>query len=424
MDLNAQQKKSLFTNYFVTLHPSILMSVSVSRPKVLLVGGGLTSAAIASLLAERKANVSVTVWDKAGRTGGRMTTHRRGGGGAGQVDLGAQYITATSSYQATHARYYRELIKAGVLRPLVNPTKSQLVDRVTRTEIGKMMEVGGRKKTGISVSLDDKFWEDPQESDQPVYLVRSSNYVTPAGVESIVDYFWRKSGCLVDTFHPLQKLDLVDRQWVAKTGRKVEQFDCVVTTMPIPQLLGEFPAPEGVMKGNFLDIIKKDEMLYNNLRSIKFNSIFCLGLFYDSPLKENLGLNYKFKYFPQDPVIRFISMDNLKRGDSQSPTCISVQSQVSYAKQNLHKTKQEMTGPLLTHLHSILPNLPPPSSITPHKWRYSQTSIPYPGEPGCVFLHSDPPLVAAGDSFTHSNMDGCLASADTTVDSICAALRL
>ena len=68
--MNAQQKKSLFINYFVTLHPSILMSVSVSRPKVLLVGGGLTSAAIASLLAERKANVSVTVWDKAGRTGG------------------------------------------------------------------------------------------------------------------------------------------------------------------------------------------------------------------------------------------------------------------------------------------------------------------------------------------------------------------
>ena len=58
------------------------------------------------------------------------------------MDLGAQYITATSSYQLSHARFYREHIKVGLLRPLVTSSRSQLVDMVMRTEIGEKMEMG------------------------------------------------------------------------------------------------------------------------------------------------------------------------------------------------------------------------------------------------------------------------------------------
>jgi len=394
--------------------------MSVTKPRVLLVGGGLTSAATACLLADRA--VSVSAWDKAGRPGGRMTSHRRG---AGQVDLGAQYITATSSYQASHARFYKELTRAGLLRPLTTSTKSQLLDKVTRTEIGeRVVVVGGREKTGTSVSLDDKFWEEPSGESEPVSLARSSNYVTPLGVESIVNYFWKKSGCVVDGFHPLQELDMVNGKWIAKTGQKVEHFDLVVTTMPVPQLLGEYPAPEGLIRGNFLDYVKEDEQIYSNLRSVRFNSIFCLGLFYDKSLHSMPGFNWKAKYFPLDPVIRYVSFDNLKRGDTKSPISMSVQCQVAYAMENKHKSKEEMRSPLMSHLSNLLPNLPPPSSILCHKWRYSQTSHPYPGEPGCVLLHPSPPLLAAGDSFTHSNMDGCLVSATKTADMICHTLGL
>merc|ERR1719154_170284 len=212
---------------------------------------------------------------------------------------------------------------------------------------------------GYSVSLDDKFWEKPLDTAQPVNLVRSNNYVTPAGVESVVDYFWKKSGYKVDTFHPVEKLDLVNKQWVVQTGKKAENFDCVVTTMPVPQLLGEYPAPEGMIGGNFHDIIRGDQKLYDNLRSIQFNSVFCLGLFYGTQIQPGVhGINWKAKYFPQDPFIRFISIDNLKRGDSQSHLSLSVQSQLSYAKENLHKTKQEMPSSLLRQLNSILPSLP------------------------------------------------------------------
>jgi len=62
-------------------------------------------------------------------------------------------------------------------------------------------------------------------------------------------------------------------------------------------------------------------------------------------------------------------------------------------------------------LYHLLPELPPPSSLVPHKWRYSQTSVPFEGTPGAVVLHQSPTLIAAGDSFSHSNFDGCIASA-------------
>jgi len=332
-------------------------------------------------------------------------------GGEGQVDLGAQCITATSIHKDTHQDYYRELVRAGLLKPLITSTKTQLVDTITRTEIGERAKVVNGEKLGVSISLDDKFWEQPVDPHKPVTLVRSSNYVAPMGVESIVNYFWKKSGCVVKSFHPLEQLDMLNKEWVAKTGIKEEKYDCVVTTMPVPQLLGDSPAPEGIVSGNFLKIIRKDENLFRKLKSVKFNTIFCLGLFFDTSLNSELGFNWKAKYFPMDPVIRYISIDNLKRGDLMSPTSIAVQCQVSYSMANKHKSKEEMISPMMKHLNILLPNLPPPSYTLSHKWRYSQTSQPYPGEPGCVLLNHSPPLLGAGDSFTHSNMDGCILSA-------------
>ena len=52
-------------------------------------------------------------------------------------------------------------------------------------------------------------------------------------------------------------------------------------------------------------------------------------------------------------------------------------------------------------------------------FRYSQVSRPYRNSPGCVVLSDDPaPLIAAGDAFTHSNFDGCVASAKAVIDQL------
>ena len=220
----------------------------------------------------------------------------------------------------------------------------------------------------------------------------------------------------LEVLRPLEKLNHVNGhcpfrngKWVAKGGGREEEFDAVVTTMPVPQLLATPPRPEGFIEGNFLDVVPKD--ILNKLKAVRYNSVFCLGVFFDVAVAEALGISWRAKYFPEDPIIRYISIDTARRGHPSSPTSICVQSHVSFAAENLHKTKQEMQEPLLDALYRLLPELPSPASIVSHKWRYSQTLKPYEGAPGAVVLHQGPTLVAAGDSFSHSNFDGCLASA-------------
>jgi predicted NAD/FAD-dependent oxidoreductase len=86
------------------------------QPRVLVVGGGLTAAALAHQL--RGAGAAVSAWDKAGRSGGRFTSHRRPDGGAGQVDLGGQFLTVTEGWRASHRAHYARLVSKGLLRPL------------------------------------------------------------------------------------------------------------------------------------------------------------------------------------------------------------------------------------------------------------------------------------------------------------------
>jgi renalase len=237
-------------------------------------------------------------------------------------------------------------------------------------------------------------------------------YMGECAVQAIVEDYWASSGLELQVRRPLERLDLAGPEWAAEDGAgRKEGFDCVVTTLPVPQLLGTPPSPEGTILGNFLQIIEADQALSAGLRSVRYNSVFCLGVFYDSALARGLGLRWTYRYFPSDPVIRYIAIDNAKRGDLSSPTCLTVQSHVGWAEEHLARSKRDMAPQLLAALRRLLPSLPPPAAVLPHKWRYSQTSRPFPGVPGAMLLHANPPFIAAGDSFSHSNLDGCLTSA-------------
>ena len=119
---------------------------------------------------------------------------------------------------------------------------------------------------------------------------------------------------------------------------------------------------------------------------------------------------------------RYISNDSLRRGVEGPGSSICVQSQVAFGEEMRDASKQEVLNPLLAQVLSVVPEIPRPDSVICHKWRYSQTETPYPGAPGCRLLTTRPPLVAAGDSFSHSNVDGCLVSARKTCDLIKALL--
>jgi len=383
--------------------------------RVLVVGGGLTAAALSSLL--RSAGVNVVAWDKARRPGGRLTTHRRPGDGAAvqKVDLGGQYISVSGDYRDLHAGHYEALVKDGLLKSL----NGKAPPAQDREEIGDRVvaaQAGYSEKASRPVALDHLYIKQPEEEGDPISLVMTDNYVAPLGTEEIVQDYWNHSGVELEVLRPLEKLNLVtsncpftNGKWLATGAGKEEEFEAVVTTMPVPQLLATPPRPEGYIEGNFLEVIPQDLLV--KLKAVRYNSVFCLGVFFDVDVAEGLGIKWKSKYFPDDPVIRYVSFDNSRRGDSSAPTSICVQSHVSFAEKNLQKTKQEMAEPLMDALYHLLPELPPPSSLVSHKWRYSQTSVPFEGTPGAVVLHQSPTLIAAGDSFSHSNFDGCIASA-------------
>ena len=80
--------------------------------KILVVGGGLTSAVTASLLSKSghiASNLELVVWDKARGCGGRMSTSRMPSKPNCTADLGAQYITAIPDYARKHSHFYFDM---------------------------------------------------------------------------------------------------------------------------------------------------------------------------------------------------------------------------------------------------------------------------------------------------------------------------
>lgn len=78
--------------------------------RLLIVGAGLTGSVSAALLRKKFAKqlLDITFWEKSRGAGGRMNTNRfpSDSNGLSSVDLGAQYISATSDYYSkSHDRY-------------------------------------------------------------------------------------------------------------------------------------------------------------------------------------------------------------------------------------------------------------------------------------------------------------------------------
>ncbi|KAM4775733.1 renalase isoform 2-T2 [Cyanocitta cristata] len=160
--------------------------------RVLVVGAGLTGAAGAALL-RGAVRGSVTVWDKARGAGGRMSTTRADRGSA---DLGAQFVTCEPELAGPRLSFYEELLSHGILKPLTAPVE------------GMVAREG------------------------------SCNYVAPQGISSVVKYYLELSGAEVSYEQHVTHLSLRDGRWeVSRKAGPPEEFDVVILTMPVPQIL-------------------------------------------------------------------------------------------------------------------------------------------------------------------------------------------
>ncbi|KAG9345993.1 hypothetical protein JZ751_007808 [Albula glossodonta] len=166
--------------------------------RVLIVGAGLTGSLCACLLRREMPNkVKIVVWDKSRGAGGRMSTSRCPDSAECTADLGAQYISATPYYGQIHQSFYEELLAHNVLKPLVANVEGMM-----------------KKEEGLR------------------------DFVTPKGVSSIVKHYLRESGAEVLFEHHVTHIHQKGAGWeVHWRGGVAEQFDAVVLTMPVPQIL-------------------------------------------------------------------------------------------------------------------------------------------------------------------------------------------
>ncbi|XP_004607555.2 renalase isoform X2 [Sorex araneus] len=335
--------------------------------RVLIVGAGLTGSLCAALLRRESAcPLHLAVWDKAGDSGGRMATAGNPHNPQSTVDLGAQYITCTSHYAKKHQSFYDELLSHGILKPLTSPIEGMVI------------------KDG------------------------DCNFVAPQGVSSIVKHYLKESGAEIYFSYCVTQINLRNGKWeVSKETGPSEQFDAVVLTIPVPQILQ--------LQGDIANLIS--ECQRQQLESVSYSSRYALGLFYETGTK--IDVPWAGQYITSNPCIRFISIDNKKRNIEASKIgpSLLIHTTVPFGLQHLDHSIEHVQELIFQQLKNILPGLPQPVAIKCQKWRHSQVTNAVSNCPGQMILHLKPFLVCGGDGFTQSNFDGCIASALRVLES-------
>lgn len=340
--------------------------------KVAIVGAGITGAC-SSLLIHRNLPeaTTVTIFDKSRGTGGRMSTSRCPNNQmkAASVDLGAQYFSFTPEYAEKHSELHGELFDNNII-------------------------------TSLNCAV---------EGDQSPKTTK--HYIAPAGSGSVVKYFLKASEADIKFDELVTHVDIENKKvkLVSQSGN-TEIADAVILTMPVPQILQ--------LEGSIKTLINSDQSLKLKLEKVSYSSRFAIGMFYNPG--TSIPFSWGSKYVTDNPCIRFISIDDKKRGISSSDVgpSVVVHCSVPFSFEHLETDKEEMKSVILQHTLKAFPELPEPVEVKGHKWRYSQINKAFEGSPGCVVLSQEPLIVLAGDAFTHSNMDGCIASAKRVCDEI------
>ncbi|XP_035705383.1 renalase isoform X2 [Folsomia candida] len=250
------------------------------------------------------------------------------------------------------------------------------------------------------------------------HSVGKVNYVCTSGAASIVEHFFHQADNISLSFDKhVTGINTCNNGQVSviTKGGDQENYDIVITTIPVPQLLK--------LSGS---VFEENSALQENLRKVQYTTRFALGLFYDSKegpfanLQDSQPLN-----FIDDPIIRYWSVENRKRGTEDHEQCaIVAHTSVMFGAENMNKSPDSVKDLLLEKVYE---NLKPAISSTKlhhfvkcHKWKYSQVANPYLGTPGFVELTKS--VIAAGDGFVRSGFEGCIESSQKTVEFLLKSL--
>jgi len=130
------------------------------------------------------------------------------------------------------------------------------------------------------------------------------------------------------------------------------------------------------------------------LEAVRYSSRYALGLFYDEGASLNLPFNASYLY--EDPVFRFIAVDNVKRNRrnlhmllsilffynndfiinlAELPVSVLLHTSVPFGLKYIDQTVKEVEPILMKALKESFPDLPPPKAVKCQKWKFSQVLL-------------------------------------------------
>ncbi|KAK2169433.1 hypothetical protein LSH36_10g12015 [Paralvinella palmiformis] len=337
---------------------------------ILIVGAGLTGAVTAALIKKHlpgscQLTVRSTVWEKTDAIGGRMTTIQNPLDPRCTVDLGAQYISTEPKNFNANNSIYEELLNNGLLKPLNGQIEG------------------------------DRIWPEGTQ-----------HFVSPHGIYSVIEYYLKKAEARLEMKHHLKEIHQENSHYVVKTSDgTIKAFDGVILTMPVPDILQ--------LEGIIPKILDQRPDVRERLKAVQYSSRFAMGLYYKPG--TIIDVPWVAKYFHSDPVIVFIAADSKKREqeDKDIGPSLLVHASVQFTLKHIHEdVDQVCTEHILPRVHELLPQLPKSTFITNHLWQVSQVYKGYEGKPGMLILQDKPLLMCGGDTFTDSQFNRCLESAE------------
>ena len=383
--------------------------------RCLVVGAGPTGAACLGALRANSAELAVDVWDKGRRPGGRMSTSVSRSSPSRRADLGAQYLT---NHDRTFAPWFAEMHSNGVL------------ERATGDIVG----------------------QHKAQAELP-------SYTAPGGMGSVVEAMLQ--GADVSAATRLVRLEAVagdgGQQWAATaveaSGSEVcRNYDCVVLTLPVPQLLA---------LGGSVGAALETSNIASALQGVRYSSRFALSMWWEDSDAAVLldAVPWAGRYVSPDESasLRFISFEPRMHSSGESrpgeggdcgtaprAPALVAHSSVSFGAERLEEDKEAVCAELAAEVRRLIPALPDPCDVRPHKWRFSQVVTSAKDAAAAAAASGSgletldpaaaawvvpgvPPLVLAGDAFAASNIEGCLrsgrAAAAAAVDAIRSASK-
>ena len=348
-----------------------------TTPSILVVGAGLTGAAVSRALRRSLPAESIIVWEALGAVGGRMQTERVSveGGALGLADTGAQYVTVTddAAVATAHDPLYNALLDAGILTPMVG-----------RIEGTRSADGGGK------------------------------NYIAPAGVAAIVEHLFRVAGVrpvLGRRATGLYRAPPVagggvgsgggtpsprGRWEVSAADGTRQAFDGVVLTQPAPHMLSLLDAgdtaawlpdatpdaPSAAASARRSSQLSRSQLSREKLRAVEYSARYALTLFFPPSAAPLFGANLdwisKYVTKAEDDALVYLSVDWAKRGGAPTEAISLVaHSSVPYGVRMMAAGTSEaaVLAELRRRVYALLPWLPPnPSAEHLQPWPLSQVS--------------------------------------------------